>query len=93
MDWEKTDLTFDKESGPIKLFMNVINACNTVNFNVHGTFQARVPIITINEHMSGIQVDMSLRSADEKLKLFKEYLQINLLLLLKFYKLFEIQTL
>eukprot|EP01080_Neovahlkampfia_damariscottae_P004662 gene4662-8234_t len=77
IDFDKTDLTFDRESGPIKLFMNVMNACNAVNFNVYGTFQARVPIVTVNESMSGIQVDMSLRSADDKLKLFKEYLKID----------------
>jgi DNA polymerase sigma len=57
--------------------MNVVNSCNSQNFNIFGTFQARVPIITINESMSGIQVDMSLKSADEKLKLFKEYLKID----------------
>lgn len=39
--------------------------------------RAKVPIVTIEELLSGIQVDMSLRPADLKLKLFKEYIQVD----------------
>lgn len=67
----------DDDSIVLNYFMSVINSCEATNINVYGTLSARVPIITITDSMSDLQADISLRSADDKLKLFKEYLKID----------------
>eukprot|EP00818_Percolomonas_sp_WS_P007715 CAMPEP_0117447470 /NCGR_PEP_ID=MMETSP0759-20121206/6892_1 /TAXON_ID=63605 /ORGANISM="Percolomonas cosmopolitus, Strain WS" /LENGTH=372 /DNA_ID=CAMNT_0005239807 /DNA_START=169 /DNA_END=1287 /DNA_ORIENTATION=- len=44
---------------------------------VVSTLRARVPIITVHELLSHLQIDLSLRSADLKLKIFKEYMRVD----------------
>jgi DNA polymerase sigma len=68
---------FDEDAVILKRVTQLINNCNAEGLTSFGTLQARVPIITIKDEMSKIDVDISLRSADQKLQLFQEYLSID----------------
>lgn len=57
--------------------MQVLEMHAQLNLNTFVLPKAVVPIITMTEPISGIELDMSLRSADDKLKLFREYLAID----------------
>jgi DNA polymerase sigma len=68
---------FDEDAVILKRVTQLINNCNAEGLTSFGTLQARVPIITIKDELSKIDVDISLRSADLKLQLFQEYLSID----------------